>query len=576
MLTSQLFAGDPLLEAIAANGPQRISRTQNRKDPAVGKVQQALLVRDPTCLPRFGADSDYGDETAAAVHRFKVDELGVAEGQVIDDVGPQTVIRLDQIQAASEQPTPPAQPTTFVRQSLYALQPEGAPLHPIIRAYARAVEVMKANSGTGVTPAQTWDHQTQVHGMFPDPGDGIRNQCQHTTWFFLPWHRMELFWFEAVCRSIINGLSDVDDETKRTWALPYWNYDVDGSRPIPPAFRDPTLDGRPNPLFEANRAAGINDATRVMGSTITGATGWFATTPFSTTDRAIPSLGGFQTGFHHPIGGFPFGQLENQPHNAIHSRIGGRMNDGNQAAGDPIFWMHHANIDRLWEVWRANNGAGLDETAAAYATLTFTFLNPAGTPQPHTPAGVVDTRTQLQYVYDDISVPASAGVAPVRGGGAMNQSPAQTIGSMENPMALVSGQPGDATFALEPIGSVDEVLRTNRLILSVEHVTAAEQVDANFGVFVQPVDGSEGILAGVLTMFGVAEASRDDAEHGLAFVWDVTDTLLQLAREGRWDPSQLSLVLQAIGDDDSGAADVGLPEVTVGSISLLMTQAAVA
>lgn len=53
MLTSTLFANDPLLEQIAidANG-QRISTTQNNEDPAVRKVQQALLMWDPNCLPQ--------------------------------------------------------------------------------------------------------------------------------------------------------------------------------------------------------------------------------------------------------------------------------------------------------------------------------------------------------------------------------------------------------------------------------------------------------------------------------------------------------------------------------------------
>ena len=48
-----------------------------------------------------------------------------------------------------------------------------------------------------------WSHHTQVHGMFPDPNDGLRNQCQHFCWYFLPWHRMYLHSFEAICRSII-------------------------------------------------------------------------------------------------------------------------------------------------------------------------------------------------------------------------------------------------------------------------------------------------------------------------------------------------------------------------------------
>ena len=90
MLRSELFAGDPLLEAIAAD-QDRISRFQHPTDPAVRKLQTGLLFWDPECLPVNGADGVYGDETARAVVRFKVELIGVPAESVIDDVGPQTV-----------------------------------------------------------------------------------------------------------------------------------------------------------------------------------------------------------------------------------------------------------------------------------------------------------------------------------------------------------------------------------------------------------------------------------------------------------------------------------------------------
>lgn len=103
MLQSTLFAGDSLLQDIANNvGGVRISRHENANSPSVIKVQQALLIRDPGCLPVSGADGVFGGESAAAIHRFKVDELGVEESQVIDDVGPLTVQRLDEIASAAE------------------------------------------------------------------------------------------------------------------------------------------------------------------------------------------------------------------------------------------------------------------------------------------------------------------------------------------------------------------------------------------------------------------------------------------------------------------------------------------
>jgi hypothetical protein len=107
MLTCTLFADDALLESIA-DDQDRISRTRHRRDPAMRKVQIALLDRDPNCLTQFGADGDYGDETAGAVARFRIEVLGVPPAEVIDDVGPLTVRKLGELQAAAERPPAPS------------------------------------------------------------------------------------------------------------------------------------------------------------------------------------------------------------------------------------------------------------------------------------------------------------------------------------------------------------------------------------------------------------------------------------------------------------------------------------
>ena len=568
MLTSQLLSGDQLLEGIADGGPDRVSTTRHANDPAVAKVQRGLLIRDPDCLPRFGADGSYGSETAAAVHAFKVDELGVNEGDVVDDVGPQTVVRLDQIALAAENPTPPAQ-QLFIRQDVYTLQPTAAsPLHPIIAAYARAVEVLRTDAGPG--PERSWTHHTQVHGMRPDPADGLRNTCQHATWYFLPWHRMELFWFESICRSIITGLPDIDDETKQTWALPYWDYDRDGARALPFAFRSATLDGRPNPLFEVDRGPGINGGSERMTDDITTSRFWFPQTRFSSNQPALSSFGGFRTGFHHPIGDFPFGQLEGGPHNNVHGTIGGRMNNPNTAAGDPIFYLHHANIDRLWEVWRQNTGVGQDETDGAYLSLSFNFLDETGATRPHEPQGVVDTGPQLDYTYADTSVPGSASSrgrrsAPVNQPG---NSP-RTVGSISEPLDVVSGQPNSVVIALDELPSPDRRMAGRvRMMLMVEHITASATPDGVLGLFVTPSDGSDEELAGTLPMFGLLEADDPDAEHGLSFVFDITDLLADLTSRDAFDPAGLSVAVRPVGDPD-GLLD-GLPDVSIGNISLLV------
>lgn len=100
-MLSSLFSDDPVLLNVF-NDRDRISRTQHRTSDSTGRVQAALLIWDPGCLPEHGADSDYGDETAGAVSRFKTEVLLVPPAELVDDVGPRTVERLDQLAAAYE------------------------------------------------------------------------------------------------------------------------------------------------------------------------------------------------------------------------------------------------------------------------------------------------------------------------------------------------------------------------------------------------------------------------------------------------------------------------------------------
>ncbi|KAJ3038811.1 hypothetical protein HDV00_000299 [Rhizophlyctis rosea] len=47
--------------------------------------------------------------------------------------------------------------------------------------------------------------------------------------------------------------------------------------------------------------------------------------------------------------------LEDHPHNSVHSAVGGDLSDPRTSTNDPVFFMHHANIDRWWRKWQAEN-----------------------------------------------------------------------------------------------------------------------------------------------------------------------------------------------------------------------------
>lgn len=42
-------------------------------------------------------------------------------------------------------------------------------------------------------------------------------------------------------------------------------------------------------------------------------------------------------------------------HNRVHVWVGGEMAPGS-SPNDPVFWLNHCNIDRIWEGWMAKHG----------------------------------------------------------------------------------------------------------------------------------------------------------------------------------------------------------------------------
>ncbi len=58
-------------------------------------------------------------------------------------------------------------------------------------------------------------------------------------------------------------------------------------------------------------------------------------------------------------------------HNVVHNWVGGTMTDITVSPSDPLFWMHHGEIDRIWSAWQANpaNAAKVPTLAGADAIM---------------------------------------------------------------------------------------------------------------------------------------------------------------------------------------------------------------
>ncbi|TMK97516.1 MAG: tyrosinase family protein [Actinobacteria bacterium] len=238
-------------------------------------------------------------------------------------------------------------------------------------------------------------------------GMGSMGQMIHGNPTFLPWHR-------ELLRRLELDLQAVDSSV----AIPYWNWAVDDS-PTSSLWRPDFLgaDGREadrrvmdgpfaydagrwtlkynqHPEPDLKRAFAVDATVLPSAAEVRACLGEtpYDAAPWDTSSR--PS-------FRNRLEGWidaPAGQ-EVGMHDLVHVWVGGTMSYMS-SPNDPVFFLHHANIDRLWAQWQQAH-QGLDYAPARggpEGENRGDALDPWGAPA--TIASVLDHRA-LGYRYDD-------------------------------------------------------------------------------------------------------------------------------------------------------------------------------
>ena len=409
------------------------------------------------------------------------------------------------------------------------------------------------------------------------------NQCQHASWYFLPWHRGYLATFEAIVAATVKELTGDD------WALPYWNY-LDATNPdalkAPDAFLVPTMpNGRPNPLRKYPRRANFTALQP-------GPTDAFDLSAGREDDFVVGQGGiGFGGGITGDFAQFfnRTGDVENNPHNTVHRLVGGPqggfMADPRLAALDPLFWLHHCNIDRIWEAWMRTPGKAMTtDPRWLNGPANRKFLMPAVDGGPGGPFTSRDTLAGGRFHprYDDLvkgtGLAPAAGAAPVArmSLGPPEQQKVDVVGA-NTAKVTVGAKPAQSRVTLDapaaPRGMAGLVARQAgrspiRLYLSLESVRGDAPAPA-IEVYVNVPEGAApdaDHLAGSLTLFGLNVASDPDGEHGgngLGYTLDITELADRLSAAGDFDPDHLRVTLVP----SEGVSDEA--PITVDKISIL-------
>lgn len=223
--------------------------------------------------------------------------------------------------------------------------------------FINGVKVMKSRQDNDPL---SWRFQANTHGTppgtpIPVNSQGVWDTCEHSSWYFLPWHRVYLYYFERILRAA-SGNNQL--------TLPYWDWA--SRRSIPDAFyNDPLNENRDLQLGDELKPVSLGPT----GPVIDPVNQSYALSRANYGDAVKKLLQGSTWQW----AGFTW-QLEMLPHNIIHSLIGGLMGDPATAAQDPIFWLHHCNIDRLWNSW-LSNGEHTNPTDFAWLDQIYAFYD---------------------------------------------------------------------------------------------------------------------------------------------------------------------------------------------------------
>jgi tyrosinase len=273
----------------------------------------------------------------------------------------------------------------------------------------------------------------------------------------------------------------------------------------------------------------------------------------------------------------PHGLLEAQPHDVIHVVVGGNgwMRDPNLAARDPIFWLHHANIDRLWNHWLAQDGGRRNPTSGPWATAIFTFVDESGAIVRLTGADVVDSARQLHYRYDDEPV-AVAGANGTESEAMIPPAPSRVLAATATTESARRLGTRDTTFVLAPRveGGPESAIAPGRgpAILSFDEIAYRRPLGLYYEVYVNrpasaAADPDGPYFAGNLTFFALGHMGPEGVS-GARLTLDAGPVLANQMRLGLWRGGEVKVDLHPVGIEETEAESAG-PLATIGQVRLL-------
>jgi tyrosinase len=280
----------------------------------------------------------------------------------------------------------------------------------LLKSQFTGVTTSSLGIGGPSRPVSTWDRFVAWHHAAMG--------FAHAGPLFAPWHRLMLRTLEQLLQQALADPS---------FGLPYWDWAADGqltpsqqlnssvwadncmgrAAVAPGAF---TLRAFPvrlavnsqNQLTQVNRSlrrdrgAGVTGLANPRLPTRAPTAAALNTLPYDNSPWNTSS-----SGFRNRVEGWV---PSNDMHNRVHVWVGGDMLPSS-SPNDPVFYLNHCNVDRIWEAWMQRNGRVYRPTNATSNAPVGQRLNDP-MPSPFgpsvTPAQVLNMTSV--YTYDSVAV----------------------------------------------------------------------------------------------------------------------------------------------------------------------------
>jgi hypothetical protein len=389
--------------------------------------------------------------------------------------------------------------------------------------------------------------------------DGTKNAALN----FLLWHRLYTWHLEKIVRELSG---------KKDFALPYWNY---GGKDVADNVLAKEIRDKSGSLYEGARYKILNEGKPMLSSQVQAiqlALNELKTNPSFSGDYGFSrKLEGSPHGFMHNLIGGGYASPSETYYNEIYQKnMSGLMANVNSAGFDPVFWLHHSMVDRIWESWDVSaygKRPTLEELKAN--PWTYEFIAPNGDHITYTIDEVYKIIFNLDYKYDDLLYGSKTPVL------AANENKSKDeIAFQDSKEEIIWEQKVGKTLGATPYAhkvtstlakSTNKVFTAkadSKIILNLDIVVYKEPADY-YTVYLR-YPGKKDQYVGVMTFFGVAhdhgiEGKHEVAEDGikLNFSYYISDDLVK-------SDTNFEIIIQKSG---SGDAKVTLEKISVAKVN---------